>query len=172
MRSLLPRRYKTIPGRYYGTPKELWGFRTAAVRGTPAAVARRFLRDSAELLGIERVRSRLRLARVVESVGAVHVIFQQGLRGRRIHRAYVSVHIDWRRRVFLAKNRAVPAEFLPRPSRARLSAAGARRRAVRAVGGRGRQVRLGGAEQMWFPVRETLRLAFRVRVHLDRKSVV
>ena len=138
MRSLLPRRYKTIPGRYYGTPKELWGFRTAAVRGTPAAVARRFLRDSAELLGIQSVRSRLRLARVVESVGAAHVIFQQGFRGRRIHRAYVTVHMDRHRRVFLAKSRAVPAEFLPRPAGAKLSAAGGRRRALRAVSGRGR----------------------------------
>jgi len=87
MTPLVPRRYKTVPGRSYGTPKELWGFRTAAVRGTPRAIARRFLRDSAELLGIQSVRSRLRLARVIESVGAVHVIFQQGFRGRRIHRS-------------------------------------------------------------------------------------
>jgi Zn-dependent metalloprotease len=167
MTSLLPRRYKTVPGRSYGTPKELWGFRTAEVRGTLAAVARRFLRDSAALLGIQSVRSRLRLARVVESVGAAHVIFQQGLHGRRIHRACVTVHMDRRHRVFLAKNRAVPAEFLPKPVCARLSATGARRRALRAVRARGRHARLGGVEQMWYPLRETLQLAYRVRVHVD-----
>jgi mannose-6-phosphate isomerase-like protein (cupin superfamily) len=33
MTPLVPRCYKTVPGRSYGTPKELWGFRTAAVRG-------------------------------------------------------------------------------------------------------------------------------------------
>lgn len=167
MTPLVPRRYKTVPGRSYGTPKELWGFRTAAVRGTPRAIARRFLRDSAELLGIQSVRSRLRLARVIESVGAVHVIFQQGFRGRRIHRAYVTVHMDRRRRVFLTKSRAVPAEFLPKPARAKLSSAGARGRALRAVRGRGRHARLGGVEQLWYPVKDTLRLAFRVRVHVD-----
>jgi hypothetical protein len=65
MTPLVPRRYQTVPGRSYGTPKELWGFRTAAVRGAPRAIARRFLRDRAELLGIHSVRSRLRLARVI-----------------------------------------------------------------------------------------------------------
>jgi hypothetical protein len=47
MTSVLPRRYRTAHPRHCGTPKELWGFRTPAVRGTPAAVARRFLRHGA-----------------------------------------------------------------------------------------------------------------------------
>jgi hypothetical protein len=41
--------------------------------------------------------------------------------------------MDRRRRVFLIKSRAVPAEFLPKPARAKLSSAGARGRALRAV---------------------------------------
>ena len=49
------------------------------------------------------------------SLGANHVIFQQVHVGRRVHRAYVTVHVGSDGRVFLAKNRAMPGKMLPVP---------------------------------------------------------
>src|SRR5574341_376432 len=117
MKHLSPRAYKVVPGRYYGTPKEIWGFHAEPGRGKPAAIAREFLGANAERLGIAGIRGRLRLTRTVESLGAHHVIFQQHHLDLRIHRAYVTVHIDRRRRVYMAKNRAVPPDLLPARAR-------------------------------------------------------
>lgn len=164
MRPLNPKTLKVVPGRYYGTPKELWGFRSTPGRGKPAAIARAFLVANARLLGVEGVRSHLRLRKVLESLGAHHVIFQQHHRTLRIHRAYVTVHMDRRRQVYLAKNRAMPRQFLPARAKFRVTATGARRRAFRNLKASRRTDRVLGVERMWFPIETRLRPAYRVRV--------
>jgi len=165
MRPLEARSYKTVPGRYYGTPKEVWGFRSEAGRGAPRRIAADFLRANAALLKLEGIARQLAVKRVVESLGAWHVIAQQSHLGLRIHRAYVTVHVGRDRRVYLAKNRAVPLEHLPERTGFRVAREAARRRALQAVGARAAEVRDLGAERVWFPLREGLRPSWKVRLH-------
>jgi hypothetical protein len=172
MEPLRRRAYKVVPGQYYGTPKEVWGFRLKPGRGRPAAIARSFIKANAAMLGLEGIRGRLKLARTVESAGAHHVIFQQHHDDLRVHRAYVTVHIDRRHRVYMAKNRAVPSSLLPDKARYKIGRAGAIRRAVRAIGATGAGTKILGTERMWFPVEDRLRATFRVRVqrHAPREE--
>jgi Zn-dependent metalloprotease len=172
MQPLRRRAYKVVPGQYYGTPKELWGFRLRAGRGGPVAIARAFIKANAAMLGLEGIRGRLKLVRTIESVGARHVIFQQRHDDLRVHRAYVTVHIDRRRRVYMAKNRAVPGSLLPDKAQYKIGRDGAVQRAVRALRATAADVKILGTERMWFPVSDRLRAAFRVRVqrHTPREE--
>ncbi len=168
MKPLDPRRYKVVPGQYYATPKELWGFRSAPRRGRAVTIARDFLAAHADVLGLEGIRARLKYRRLIDSLGARHVIFQQYYQGLRVHRAYVTVHIDRQRRVYLAKNRAVPRDLLPPRPKFGIRGAGARRRAFRALKASSRIDRILGVERMWFPVEDRLRPAYRVRVQREK----
>ena len=106
-------RYKTIPGKYYRTPKEIWNFRTAALGGSPESSARAFVVANAALFGLEEGVSELAVRRVIRSLGATHVIFRQVHDRYRVHRGYVTVHMDRSGRVYLSKNRSVPPHLLP-----------------------------------------------------------
>ena len=163
-------RYKAVAGYYYKTPKEIWGFRAKGARGKPAERARAFLRANRELFGLAGVASRIKLTRTIESLGARHLIFQQSHLGLRIHRAYVTVHMDRQNRVYLTKNRAVPSDFLPvksDPAQSKFtwSRERARRRAVRSVSRDGRSCKVLDVEKLWFPEGKFVRPAFRVRIH-------
>src|SRR5215470_3229831 len=168
MKPLTSRQYKIVPGRYYGTPKELWAIRSKPVRGKASMAAREFLRVNAQLLGLAGVIGRLRLQRVIESLGAQHLIFQQRYRDLRIHRAYVTVHIGRGRQIYLAKNRAVPRALLGDEPAFRVRAGAAQRHALRSLRISARDCRVLGVERMWFPQKEKLRPAFRVRIHRER----
>src|SRR5213078_2573891 len=103
------KRFKDVPGNQYGSPKEVWGFHTKPRRGRPALIAKEFLKAHVELFALKGLR--LQRTRIIESLGAHHVIHQQQLHGLPIHRAYVTVHLDRKGRIYLVKNRAVPAIF-------------------------------------------------------------
>ncbi|HEY3190617.1 MAG TPA: hypothetical protein VGJ70_24210, partial [Solirubrobacteraceae bacterium] len=157
------RSFKTVPGQHYGTPKEVWGFRSSRVRGGPVAAARAFIAANAELLGTAGVE--LGRPRVIESLAASHVIFQQVHLRERVHRGYVTVHLGRDRRVYLIKNRAVPVALLPRAPRRTIDRERAIRRALRAMRGRAVRTTVVGVERLWFPARTRLHPAFRVRIH-------
>ena len=106
-------RYKAIAGKYYHTPKEIWNFRTAARGGSPESIARGFVVANAALFGLEEGVSELAVQRVIRSLGATHVIFRQIHNSYRVHRGYVTVHMDRSGRVYLSKNRSVPPHLLP-----------------------------------------------------------
>ena len=167
MQTLRLKSYKTIPGEQYGTPKEVWGFRMRAGRGSPQRVAREFLRANGPLLGLPGIHSRLSVRRVVHGLGATHVILQQRHRRIPIFRAYVTVHIGRDGRIYLVKNRAVPRAYLEERGPFKLSARRARSRARRAIGAGRRGVKVVGADKRWFPVEDTIRPAYRVRVHRE-----
>src|SRR5512138_1059526 len=137
MKKLTAKSFKSIPGKYYRTPKELWGFRSDRGDGAPSAIARAFLEANHETLGITSALDRLDVRRVIRGQGADHVILQQRWRRRRIHRAYVTVHIGRDRRVYLVKSRAVPEDVLRHAEEPRIASARAVRAAL-AGGGRGR----------------------------------
>jgi len=165
MRALAAGAFHAIPGKSYATPKELWGFRSERGTGTPRGIAWAFLSANREHLGITSALDRLDLRRVLHGLGADHVIYQQLWRRRRIHRAYVSVHIGRDRRVYLVKSRAVPEDILEAAKEPRLPAARAVRRALAAVG----HARvIGRPELLWFPARRLLHPAWRVRIHRSR----
>src|SRR5260370_37161836 len=84
-------RFKTVSGTLYGTPKEIWGFRTKPHRGHPALIAHGFLKANKEILALEGIR--LRRTRTIESLGAYHIIHQQLLEKMPIHRSYVTLHM-------------------------------------------------------------------------------
>ncbi|MEJ2153602.1 MAG: hypothetical protein P8Y29_11850, partial [Gemmatimonadota bacterium] len=167
MRGLRRGSYKTVPGEFYGTPKELWGFRSPRSRGRPADIAERFLHSNAELLGLADDISGLELQKVIPSLGAHHVIFQQIHFGRRVHRAYVTVHVGNDDRVYLTKNRAMPGDLLPIKAEFRLAEEELIRRARCCLRHSRRRVRVQDLEEMWFPRRARLIPACRVR--LERK---
>ncbi|MCU0230073.1 MAG: M4 family metallopeptidase [Acidobacteria bacterium] len=161
-------RFKVVPGDWYGTPKELWGFRTPPAAGSPELVAIRFLAEHAERLGLKGLGRALTHRKTLESVGARHVIFSQALRGVRIHRAYVTVHLDRAGRVYLVKNRAVPAERLPSRPGATIAPRAAARIALRRATRRGRRGRVTEIEPVWFPAKTRLHPAYKVRVLCER----
>src|SRR5215510_2791554 len=105
--------YKKVPGEFYGTPKEVWGFQTKKDSRSPDDVARSFLKSNTALFGLERNLAGLQVRRIIHSLGADHVLFGQVHHGLKVHRGYVTVHLDRSGQVFLAKNRAVPARLLP-----------------------------------------------------------
>jgi len=120
-RRLRKGQYQATPGKYYGTPKEVWDFRTRATARAVPAVARDFLFANRDLFELERDLSNMQLRRVIRSLGAEHAIFSQFHGGLRVHRGYVTVHMDRSRRVYLCKNRAVPARLLPAAFDARIT---------------------------------------------------
>jgi len=168
MKPLEPGAFRTVAAEHYGTPKEVWGFRTRPESGGPVRIARRFLRANQSLLGLEGLLGALPTARTVESLGATHVILQQRHRRLRVHRAYVTLHLDRKRRVYLVKNRAIPQALLPETLEARLTAGEAERRARKALGRRGRGAHAFPMERLWFPRRDRLELAYKVRLQHDR----
>ena len=163
MKTLTLRSFKAVPGKHYGTPKEVWGFRSPRLPETPVAVARAFIAANAKLLGTAGIK--LSDPRVVESLGAHHVIFQQVHLRQRVHRGYVTVHVARDGRVYLVKNRAVPASLLPRAPKTTIARERAVRLARRSLTGRAVEVTVVGAEPMWFPARTRLHPALRVRIH-------
>jgi len=166
MRALRARAFKTIPGKSYATPKEIWGFRSDRGAGGPAKIADEFLDANQAYLKITSALARLRLARVVHGLGADHVIFQQFWRRRRIHRGYVTVHIGRDRRVYLVKSRAVPDEVLRGAETPRLRVERAVRAALAGSGrGRGRAWVVGKPELLWYPAKRLIHPAWRVRIH-------
>jgi hypothetical protein len=72
--------------------------------------------------------------------------------------------MDRRGRVYLAKNRAVPAELLPEEPKRWIPLADAVGRARRALPQRARAVALLDHERLWFPHRERLLPAWRLRL--------
>ena len=161
-------RFKVVPGSAYGTPKELWGFRARPAAGTPEAVAVRFLLGHSDLLGLTGLGHDLAHRKTLASVGGHHVILSQRLRGIRIHRAYVTVHMDGAQRVYLVKNRAAPAGFLPPRPGTTIGPPAAARVALRRVLRGGRRGRVMELEPVWFPARTRLHPAYKVRVQRDR----
>ena len=96
-------RYTAIAGKYYRTPKEIWNFRTAARVGSPESIARDFVVANAALFGLEDGVSELAVQRVIRSLSATHVIFKQVHDRYRVHRGYVTVHMDRSGRGYLSK---------------------------------------------------------------------
>ena len=168
MTSLRLRHAREVPGRHYRTPKELWGFRLVLPAGPPEAVARRVLHANAVRLGLDRVMSSLHVRRVIRSLGAWHVIFSQRHLGRFVHRAYVTVHMDSRRSVYLLKNRAVPKPLLPEADGVGVGVRRAKQRALRSIRRRADMIEAIGHDEVWYPVRTRLHLAHKFRFH--RKS--
>jgi hypothetical protein len=96
------------------------------------------------------------------------VIFEQRDGGVRVHRGYVTVHIDPDRRVFLVKNRAAPTELLGGSTRATWSRDKAVRSARRAIHSRDRAWSMRSPEKVWFPLGAELILAWKVRLQRER----
>ena len=166
LKPLAAKSYRSLPGVHYGTPKEIFGFLAPRGRGGPERIARDFLAANADLFGLSARARGLKLRRVIESLGAAHVIFSQHHAGHPVHRAYVTVHIGRDGRAYLAKNRAMPKHLLPEAAKPKRSIRQARARALRAIHATARTTRVvGDVETTWFPRREKLVLAHKVRLH-------
>jgi Zn-dependent metalloprotease len=157
------KKFKVVPGTQYGTPKEVWGFRTKPRRGRPARIAHDFLKANADMLALKGIR--LRRTRTIESLCAHHVIHQQQLKRLPIHRAYVTVHLGRDGHVYLVKNRAVPKELAEPAAKFKVTQASARKKAVHSATKKPRLAKIVDCERMWFPLKSKLRPAYRVRVH-------
>lgn len=155
--------YRSEKGKYYGTPKEVWGFVSRAAKASPEDVARGFLTANAALFELEDELAGLTLRRVIHSLGADHVIFSQVHDKLRVHRGYVTVHVDKSGRVFLTKNRSVPGRLLPGKFESRLTRDEAIIRARRTLPGKKNLARLQQAERIWFPYKDKLAPAWKVR---------
>jgi Zn-dependent metalloprotease len=149
-------KFSFMPGEFYGTPKEVWGFRTSKTKASAESVAKAFLEANAALFELEPNLVGLRVRRVVPSVGAHHVIFNQIHDGLRVHRGYVTVHVDRSGRVFMSKNRSVPARLLPEHFVSALTRDKALAKARRSLPRKGGPGRLRETETLWFPKRDKL----------------
>jgi Zn-dependent metalloprotease len=109
----------------------------------------------------------LQLRKVISSLGGYHVIFNQVHDGLRVHRGYVTVHIDRAGRVFLSKNRAVPARLLPDTFISPLTRDKALSKARRSLPKRGGPGRLRETETLWFPRKDKLEPAWKFRITRD-----
>ena len=161
---LKPRSFRKVPGEIYGTPKEVWGFRTPARRGSPQAIAREFLIANAALFELEQDVTELEVQKVIRSLGASHVILRQVHKRHRVHRGYVTVHMDRAGRVYLAKNRSVPPRLLPEEFEQRIDAGEAISRARRALPKPQRTARPRETGRLWFPRDDKLVPAWKVRL--------
>lgn len=169
MKPLGRRSFKVVPGRNYATPKELWGFRSEPGEGSPARIARAFLEANAGILGIDPDPLFRKAPRIVHGLGASHVILQQRWKRRRVHRAYVTVHIGVKDRcVYLVKSRAAPMDVLQSAPDARIGRERAIRIARAGVPRRGSKRVVGRPELLWYPARKRLRPAWRVRIHRSK----
>jgi len=165
MRALERGSYSVVPGLHYGTPKELWGFRSERGTGAPLAIAKEFLEANETLLGLKGIRAGLRKAAQIRSLGADHVILRQHHAGAPLHRAYVTVHIGRKdRRVYLVKNRAMPKEFLPEAVKPRLTREQAVRKAMREVEARKADTKTLEVDRVWYPEEDELLFCFKVRL--------
>ncbi|HEY5602409.1 MAG TPA: M36 family metallopeptidase [Gammaproteobacteria bacterium] len=168
MQALKKGTYRIEPGEYYGTPKELWGFRTRASSTPPRTLAKQMLTANHELLGLDMNIQDLKVVRTIHSLGAKHIFFQQRYAGKRIHRAYVTVHFDTKNRIYLVKNRAVPGNKLPRDTAFTLTQAKAESRAKSTLRYKSRTISVADAEPMWFPQGKSLEPAWRIRMTVHR----
>ena len=169
MRRFRLTRSREVPGVHYGTPKELWGFSLPAGDGPARTVAMSVLRANAKRLGLDGVLEHLQTTpRVISSIGAWHVVLNQMHLGSRIHRAYVTVHMNRRKEAYLIKNRAVPADMLPARPTVKVSLHRARDIATRSIARDRRGLKVLSHEQMWFPVRTRLHFAHKFRIHRRR----
>lgn len=170
--SLEGAKFKRVTGAFYRTPKEVWGFRTAPIRPRagakgrtrPEQAARAFVAANAKLFGLDPALDDIRVRKVIRSLGAQHVILEQRHLGERIHRGYVTVHMDLDGRVYLAKNRAVPARLLPAAFEQRIDRDEAGRRARRSLPKRDRRASLHEGERLWFPHEAALLPAWKIRL--------
>lgn len=162
MEPLKPKSIRTVPGLNYCTPKEVWGFRTKPARGRPEQIAQDFLKVNEDLLALNHIR--LRRTRIIESLGARHVISQQRMRKIPIHRAYVTVHMDRQNRIYLVKNRAVPLELLEPSDEFKIGIREARQIALQSITKKKHAAKVIKIEPMWFPLKSKLRPAYRVQV--------
>ena len=165
MPSLKIGRHAVVPGRFYGTPKEVWGFRLGRSSRPPGELAYDVLTTNRDLIGLRGILGTLNRRPVRRSVGGWHVFFSQFLFGYRVHRAYVTVHMNRHRQVYLLKNRAVPHDLLPTPpDRHELTRQQCERLAIRSLSHTTGPRQVMDREKLWFPVRDHLRPAFRFRV--------
>jgi Zn-dependent metalloprotease len=156
--------YRTIAGKYYRTPKEVWGFHTPVSPDAPQRIARAFIVANAALFGLQAGVSELKAPRVIRSLGAHHVIFGQVHAGYRVHRAYVTVHMDRSGRVYLSKNRSVPPRLLPARFEKKIGRDEAIARARRSLPRRDRASTLHDNEKIWFPREAELLPAWKLRL--------
>ena len=164
MRRLKLANIQIEPGQFYGTPKQIWGFRSRTISGSPRDIAKEFLKTNSELLGIPAELEGLRYRKTIRSLGAQHVIFQQIHQRIPLHRAYVTVHIANSGEVYMAKNRAMPLAMLPSKQPVKISMDEAIVRAKQALPSRSRNAKLQQIEMRWFPNEDKLAIAWRVRL--------
>jgi Zn-dependent metalloprotease len=93
-------------------PQTIYGFRTETLPGEPREIAERFLRENLPVLKITVSLTDLKFDKVVPSLGATAVLFQQYYDETPIHGAWVTIHLDQQNRVFMVKNDAVPQAVL------------------------------------------------------------
>lgn len=109
-------------GSKWRNPKEAWGFlRQGAKQSKPVNIAKSFIRTNQTLLGLENVFAPkdkndpiLEHVRTLRGLGGYHVLFRQ-LIGRRnvpLFRAFVTVHMNNKKQVYMCKNRAIPKHML------------------------------------------------------------
>jgi len=176
MSSVLRPKY-LAEGKWWGTPKEIWGFRWQG-SGGPLRAATAFLREHAAFFGVEEVLSHLRCVRQIESLSGRHVLFRQEFRGVPVHRGYFTVHMSHDGIAYLAKNRVVPKRIADLGIQGfALSPEDAREEALKVIGAT-RATKRGSSSapetpgpceaarpiRRFYPTAQGLRPAYRVRV--------
>ena len=135
----------------------MWGFKTPAQNGVPIKdAARNFLKANHDLLGLHQNLTGIRYKQSIESLGAHHLIFQQRHLNTPVHRAYVTVHMDLKGRVYMCKCRAIPRSMLPARSDYPISDTKAEKAAYKWAGFSKRDSDLLDTSRKWYPWEDKL----------------
>ncbi len=93
-------------------PKKVSGVLSKRLSGSPRVMARAFLHKNSGPLKLRETLGDLHYDKTTESLGAWTVLLQQHYRRIPIHGAWVAVHINRQRRVFMVQNDTIPLERL------------------------------------------------------------
>lgn len=99
--------------RRWGTPEAIYGpmADVSAEMDDPVRAARHFLARQAALFKLRSI-DELQLIKVSESVGGIHVFFQQTYRGLPVHRSMMGIHINRAGQIHAVVNSYVPNVYL------------------------------------------------------------
>jgi len=171
MKPLQPGTYRIVRGDDRTISREVWGFRTRPLaratldKSGAHDIAREFLAAHVMLLRLRELLDDLREPRILEGLGGFHVLFRQNHLGLKIHRAFVTVHMDRAGRVYLVKESVVPKRHLSDEFTFRIGQDEARSIAKRHISSAARGAVTTRVEPLWYWSTKLILPAWKVRVH-------
>ena len=162
------------PGKYYGTPRQFWGFQIPVKKSDTNSKKFKFVfKLFADFIKLKtNSNNKIKQRAVLKSLAATHIIYQQEYKGIRVHRGFITVHIGNKNNAaYLLKNQAVPISLLEAAPGFGISAKKAEQIAIQEFEGETDLAKLqvvGKTTKRYVPMKGEIRPCYRVRLlHID-----